>query len=468
MKAALVAHFDANNDGELSKAEAEAVTYIDFENIIGNTGDTVTALWGDDLSKVNTFDELKFFTNLINTAFTRYQLPVLFKGCTNLTSVKIPDNITHLSNYAFMDCSSLASIELPDGLTHIYSHCFEGCTSLSSISVPSTLTSISSSGFCDCSSLQSVDGFGNTVITKLNNYLFMNCTSLTAIEIPITVTEIATSVFENCSAMKSFTIASGTSGLKVIGKRAFFKCRLLGKILASSVTDALTSIGEEAFRDCQQIQFGSRNFRAAATVGKKAFMNCKKITALTMSNAAYKVINDSTFLGCSSLSSIRVSNNLTEIRTAAFRGDTTLVHFGHTSTTGNFVLPPDVTRIRDYAFDNCRKIISMDFSNNSTLSRIDARAFRNCSGITSVELPASVNTLDRTFASNGYEMNLKTIKLNSTTPPTVANGRGILENWNATMLDGLQILVPLASVDSYKDATNYPMWAQYSDYIVGF
>ena len=471
VKAALVAHFDANGDGEISKAEAEALTYNDFENIVGTTGDNVTDLWGADLTVINTFNELKYFTHLVNTAQSnRYQLPAMFKGCTNLTSVKIPDNITHLSNYAFTDCSSLAAITLPAGLTHIYSHCFENCTALESITLPSTLTQISASGFANCTSLATVTGLGETGLTVLNNYTFQNCSSLTGIVIPYTVTAINASVFEGCTEMTSFALSSGTPVLVTIGNRAFYNCQKLNcSLFGSNVTNSLTSIGTEAFYNCKKITFGSRNFQSCASVGKKAFMNCAKVTNLTINNAAYQIIQDSTFLGCSSLVSIRVSNNLTQVRLAAFRGCTSLVHFGNTGTGNNFVLPPKVTEIRDYAFDNCESLVSMDFSNNTdSLRTIKTRAFRNCTGITSIELPATVSTMDRVFSANGKTMTLKTIKLNSVTPPTVATGRGILENWDATMLDGLSILVPAASVADYKDEVNYPMWAQYSAYITGF
>lgn len=471
VKAALVAHFDANGDGEISKAEAEAVTYNDFEAIVGDKGDNVTDLWGADLTVINTFNELKYFTGLVNTAQSnRYQLPVLFKGCTNLTSVKIPDNITHLSNFAFNGCSSLASITLPSGLTHIYSNCFNGCTSLESIVFPSTLVQISASGFANCTSLATVTGLGETGLTVLNNYTFQNCSSLTGIVIPYTVTAINASVFEGCTEMTSFALSTGTPVLVTIGNRAFYNCQKLNcSLFGSNVTNSLTSIGAEAFYNCKKITFGSRNFQACASVGKKAFMNCAKVTNLTLNNAAYQIIQDSTFLGCSSLVSIRVSNNLTQVRLAAFRGCTSLVHFGNTGTGNNFVLPPKVTEIRDYAFDNCESLVLMDFSNNTdSLRTIKTRAFRNCTGITSIELPATVSTMDRVFSANGKTMTLKTIKLNSVTPPTVAAGRGILENWDETMLTGLSILVPAASVANYKNEVNYPMWAQYAAYITGF
>ncbi|MBR4213019.1 MAG: leucine-rich repeat protein [Bacteroidales bacterium] len=450
VKAALVAHFDTNGDGELSKAEAEAVTYNAVEGIVGGDKNAdVTALWGADLTVINTFDELKYFTGLINTAQgNRHQLPILFKDCTNLTSVKIPDNITHISNYAFYGCSSLASVVLPSGLTSIFSNCFNGCSALESISVPSTLTQISASGFTNCTSLTHVYGFESTQLTALNNYTFQNCTSLDTIGLPTTLRTIGAAVFEGCAALR-------------------------GPVCGSSVTDALTSIGNYAFSGCENITFGSRNFRAVTTVGKGAFANCKKVSNFTMNNAGYQNIQDSTFFGCSGLVTIRVSNNLTNIGQHAFNGCTKLTTFSNTGTSNGFVLPPDVNRIRNYAFSDCRVLASAntpagvpDFSNNTALTRIDDRAFRYCAAFTTVVLPETVSYIRRAFGSSSGTRTMTMVSLKIPYTTAVVDGSTasylMFEGWEGELPT---ILVPASLVDDYKAAAG---WSTYAAKIEGF
>lgn len=450
VKAALVAHFDANGDGEISKAEAEAVTYNDFENIVGSTGDNITNLWGADLTAINTFNELRYFTGLVNTAQSnRYQLPAMFKGCTNLTSVKIPDNITHLSNYAFTDCSSLAAITLPAGLTHIYSHCFENCTALESITFPSTLAQISSAGFANCTSLVTVTGFESTKLTTLNTYTFQYCTALESMQLPTTLVSIG-----NCALDSCINLASSLGG--------------------SSLTDDLTTIGNYAFANCKKITFGSRNFRGVTSVGKGAFKNCQKVSNFTMNNAAYQNIQDSTFFGCSSLQTIRVSSNLTNVGQHAFNGCVKLTTFSYTGTGNGFVLPPDVTRIRNYAFSDCRVLASTnenpgvpDFSNNTALTRIDDRAFRYCAAFTTVELPSTVTYLRRTFGTGDDTRAMAMVSLKLNTASVITEGLAsypiFMDGWDVASIP--TIYVPASLVDDYKATAG---WSDYAAKIVGF
>lgn len=469
VKAALVAKFDANSDGEISKAEAEAVTYNQFEAIVGATGDTVTNLWGSDLSVINTFDEFKYFAGLTNAdQSNRVQLPAMFRGCTALTSVTIPENVAYFSNYAFEGCTNLKAMELPPVLRRIYSHCFEGCSSIDTLVVPATLDQISSAAFMDCSSLGEIKGFEDTKLTILNNQTFYNCTSLVRVAVPKTVTEMKISVFEGCSSLVDLT---GCSGVTVIGAKAFKNCVKLGKLpFNSTSSNAITSIGEEAFYGCEAMTLGTRNMQGLTILGKKAFFNCKSVTNFTINNGALKIIQDSTFCGCSKLATIRVSNNLEKISNYAFYGCSKLTTFSNTGTGNGFVLPPNVTTINSYAFSHC-VLLGKDntdqipnFMNNTVLTTIGNRAFRYCATFAKVELPASVTAMTRPFGTNAdtgsvQHMKMTELKLNSTTPPNLGSNP-FFENWAAA--DVPTILVPSASVEAYKAAAG---WITYADKI---
>lgn len=57
-----------------------------------------------------------------------------FKGCTNLESINLPDSITSIGNYAFEDCVSLTELIIPDSVTSIAPMCvFENCTNLTNV-----------------------------------------------------------------------------------------------------------------------------------------------------------------------------------------------------------------------------------------------------------------------------------------------------------------------------------------------
>ena len=58
--------------------------------------------------------------------------------------------------YAFYGCSSLTSLTLPSNVTKISESAFEGCSGLTSLTLPSSVTSIGSSAFYGCSGLTSI------------------------------------------------------------------------------------------------------------------------------------------------------------------------------------------------------------------------------------------------------------------------------------------------------------------------
>ena len=60
-----------------------------------------------------------------------------FLGCSNLTSVTIPNSIMDIGRSAFSGCTSLSSITIPNSVRDIGRSPFYGCTSLTEIQVPS-------------------------------------------------------------------------------------------------------------------------------------------------------------------------------------------------------------------------------------------------------------------------------------------------------------------------------------------
>lgn len=93
-----------------------------------------------------------------------------FYGCSNLTSIEIPEGVTEIGHGTFANCSSLTSIEIPEGVTEIGSQAFWECSSLTSVKIPKG-------------------------VTKIGSEAFYGCRSLRSIEIPKSVTEIAANAF---------------------------------------------------------------------------------------------------------------------------------------------------------------------------------------------------------------------------------------------------------------------------------
>ncbi len=79
-----------------------------------------------------------------------------FVGCSELTSITIPNSVTSIETGAFWGCSGLTSIIIPNSVTSIETGAFWGCSGLTSITIPSSVTSIGNYAFSGCSELKTI------------------------------------------------------------------------------------------------------------------------------------------------------------------------------------------------------------------------------------------------------------------------------------------------------------------------
>lgn len=106
---------------------------------------------------------------------------------SDITGVTIPEGVRYINNGAFKECTSLKSVKFPNSLKRIGSVAFSGCTSLSSVTFGSGIKSIEYYGFSDCESLKKVvlpEG-----LEKLDG-AFYECYNLENITFPSSLSEI--------------------------------------------------------------------------------------------------------------------------------------------------------------------------------------------------------------------------------------------------------------------------------------
>ena len=133
-----------------------------------------------------------------------------FTNCV-LTSVMIPDSVTSIACGAFSECRSLASVTIPDSVTSIGGYAFRGCTGLTSVTIPDSVTSIDGYAFSGCTGLTSVTIPDS--MTSIGGGAFSGCTSLTSVAIPSSVTEIGGSAFSGCTGLTSVTIPDSVTSI---------------------------------------------------------------------------------------------------------------------------------------------------------------------------------------------------------------------------------------------------------------
>ena len=240
--------WDTNGDGELSYAEAAAVTSLGtvFVDAFQQVGTSVT------------FNELQYFTGLTSINDDA------FSGCRSLAAVTLPPSVQTIGELSFHGCNSLSSIEIPNSVISIGTEAFRSCGALTSITIPSSVTSIGENPFFFCPALASitveagntvysspegsnaiiktdehklVSGCKNTVIpdgvTTIGASAFVGCSGLTEINIPSSVTLIGAWAFSNCSGLIALTIPSSVS---YIGDVAFDGCINLTEMTVLATT----------------------------------------------------------------------------------------------------------------------------------------------------------------------------------------------------------------------------------------
>ena len=167
----------------------------------------------------------------------------MFSGCSALTSLILPSNVTEIGNSAFVNCRGLTSMKIPSSVTNIGDCAFLNCSGLTSLVISSGVTKIGDSAFRNCSGLTSL------VISSgvIDGSAFENCSGLTSLIISSGVTKIDSSAFKNCSGLTSLVIPSGVTE---IGWFAFENCSGLTSIYVYA--EHIYTSGLVAFEGCDK------------------------------------------------------------------------------------------------------------------------------------------------------------------------------------------------------------------------
>ena len=147
-----------------------------------------------------------------------------------VTNLAIPDSVTTIRKYAFINCTSLKSVTIPNSVTTIGAAAFECCRKLTSVTIPNSVTTIGQSSF-NCTGLKSVT-IPNSVTTILAG-TFQGCSNLTNVTIPNSVTSIGDSAFKDCSSLNSVTIPESVT---LIEDDAFRNCSSLTSVYCKPTT----------------------------------------------------------------------------------------------------------------------------------------------------------------------------------------------------------------------------------------
>ena len=344
----------------------------------------------------------------------------------------------------------LEKLILPKTLTQIRNKCFSGL-GVKSITIPANVEDIESNELRHISSLENIGFEQGSKLKTLrggkDGGVFSGC-NIVSIKIPASVETIEAGAFAGCRSLTTISFEKN-SNLKDIRSEsaigfesatsdiirysyygAFSDCSSLTSI---EIPASVETIGVYAFLGCHSLakvtfEKGSKlkeisgygyyvEKRYPATHWHGVFSDCP-ITSIEIP-ASVESIEECAFKGCSQLASVtfekgsklKTIGGMNLIFPVSFDSSGAQAHLGAFSdctALTSIEIPASVESIEECAFQGCSQLASVTFEKGSMLKTIGGRvyaynkdncrygafgAFTGCP-ITSIEIPASVETIE--------------------------------------------------------------------------
>jgi len=416
-----------SNSGLSELTLPDSVENIGERAFYGAGGKGFVVNMSDKLQKI---EKEAFSTSSLVEVSIPYTLTALadgvFKDCTSLIKAELnfenSSVMDKIGEDAFYGCSKLSSLILPKNVTTIGKRAFYG-TAITRVDIPKGVSLVDDETFYNCKNLVEITIPSAT--KKIGVRAFGNCAKLTEVNVDGDLKTICDEAFINCSVLKNFNFKNSNSltdtdevvtdedgnqttvVIPAMGNKAFFGCKSLTKVILS---ENMTEIPSEAFSSCTGITEAEIP-KTIRKIGTKAFSGCTGMTKLLFtdinldSEYAYKLeIEPEAFTGCTKLASVSFSNNIEAIPTKCFfkSGIKELDIPGNIESIGEsafdsstslekLIMHDGVTTMGKGAFNKCSKLASVAFS--GTMTSIPENAFMG-TGIKELTIPKNIKEIN--------------------------------------------------------------------------
>jgi len=378
-----------------------------------------------------------------------------FSNCENLKRIHFSEGLVSIGNESFRSCVSLSGLRLPKTLSRISYGAFMGCDALEKVRLPKGIE-LEGAVFCGCDSLREV------VLPKgfrvIPESAFDGCKSLKSIIIPDSVQFVGSRAFARCDKLQNIKFPERDD--ITISEDAFgeiIKCEVRGEDgvnYIGSIYNIKTDRAWASIRPAEKIkterdviipsrvEYEGKSY-PVTVIDREAFHGMR-IKSLVLPDTVVE-IQDSAFGNCDRLRDVDLGKNLKKIGASAFEWCENLrympmpasvrqvgyhalhktvltdnswewgvLYFGHILYGYHGDLPEHsyievregTTVIADGAFNSNLESLK-DYNNlegivlPNGIKRIGDAAFYMCRGLKYVNLPKSIEYIDRySFGEN--------------------------------------------------------------------
>ena len=391
---------------------------------------TITMIQYNDLGEPE-WSEVQMTKDVEVTELKYY----LFKDCTEITEVVLPDTVQSLRDGVFCGCSELTTLNVPSGLKYVDGGILAGTAWLDAqtddfvmfgdgfllryqgsnaqVAIPESVKVICSDAFCENDKLEAVTIPDS--VKEIGNYAFLGCTNLTVVKGAENVVKVGYNTFDDTAIWEAAdddapvcvaqdTIVVGykgdledeieiEDGVKVICNECFWEC---DSITAVSLPDSLRAIGEYAFYGCTALE--SITIPESVTfIGDGAFCGCTALESITIPEGV-TFIGDEAFWSCTALEEITIPDSVTDLGENVFEdcsalrslvigsGVTDLLWLGWMENLESVEIYASV--IPDSLFSGFENLT--DVTLGDSVEEIGEEAFSGCTALESIFIPESV------------------------------------------------------------------------------
>jgi hypothetical protein len=270
---------------------------------------------------------------------------------TEITNLIIPNSVTSIGVYAFVECSSLTSVIIPNSVTSIGWEAFSGCSGLTSVTIPSSVTYIGSGAFNGSNLTKTIwltntppSGYGNAsgVVNYVSNDQYSSLSNMIVYPflssmfevdgvkyVPVSPSERTCDaidcVYDNSAADTKISSTVSYKGVSMGVQKVqpyICYCNTFIENLTCDNDGAISKCAFDGCKNMKTLKLGNK----ITSIGDYAFRNCSSLQSLVIPNSVTK-LGTYSFSGCKSLSKISIPKSVEKIGNDVFNGSTGLKEF---------------------------------------------------------------------------------------------------------------------------------------------